>query len=220
MKKSTTILILSIMFSCIIIVPTIIISILNYECPHKKTRILEAVTATCTEDGITQGEVCLKCDEVLVKQEKIRAEHKFDEGTVIKKHSCKKDGQTNYTCTVCGYMEERIISAAHNFENDICTICNEIDKSSGGSGWKTWSVNSKIKYKNCVVDSYEIIDSYTGPSAMFNGVYVRHFPVCRKCNIKLQNYTSIAMVTKYSNPSAKDYDCPSCGAKTVVKIKV
>lgn len=203
-----------------LVVTCIILAISNYECPHRNVETTLEVKATCTKDGYTEGRVCLTCGEVLSERKRIPAEHKFDDGTVIKKSTCTRDGKTVYTCSECGFVDERTVAAAHDFEYDICTVCGEIDESSGGSGWKTSSLNSKIRYKNCIIDSYQVKDSYTGPKAMFNGVYVYYYPVCRKCDIQLQQYTSVAMITGYTNPSVREYDCPYCGTKTVVKIKI
>ena len=50
-------------------------------CEHEVV-VDAAVSATCTEDGLTEGKHCSKCDEVLVKQEKVTAlGHTTETGT-------------------------------------------------------------------------------------------------------------------------------------------
>lgn len=219
MKKSVKIF-LAVMAFVAVAVPAIIISILNYECPHKETRILEAVAPTCTKDGFTEEKVCLKCDEVLSERKRIPAEHKFDDGTVIKKSTCTRDGKTVYTCSECGFVDERTVAAAHDFEYDICTVCGEINESSGGSGWERSSVNSNIWCKNCIIDSYEIDNSYSGAAAMLNGAYIYYYPVCRGCDSLLSTSVRLGFVNKLDDPWVKDFSCPFCYVTTIVKIKV
>lgn len=42
-------------------------------CEHKNESELEAVAATCTEDGLTKGVECADCGKILVKQDKVKA---------------------------------------------------------------------------------------------------------------------------------------------------
>ena len=57
----------------------------NEECEHILT-VLPAILPTCTQSGLSEGLKCSKCDEVLVEQEIIPQQHKFE---------------TSYTCNVC-----------------------------------------------------------------------------------------------------------------------
>ena len=72
---------------------------------------LEAVSATCTEDGLTEGEECVACGIVTIKQNVIPAAHKPElvEG---KAPTCFEAGSTNgEKCSECGItlVEQEVI---------------------------------------------------------------------------------------------------------------
>ncbi|WP_050749569.1 Ig-like domain-containing protein [Slackia heliotrinireducens] len=63
----------------------------------------EAVPATCTEDGLTEGSHCSVCGEVLVAQEPVPAlGHDWDEGKVTVEPTATSEGEMTYTCKRCG----------------------------------------------------------------------------------------------------------------------
>ena len=66
-------------------------------------------------------------NNISVEQEHI---HIYDEGKIIKKPTCTKEGLIEYNCTSCDniYFEE-IEKLSHNYQNGKCTICNNIDPS-------------------------------------------------------------------------------------------
>lgn len=55
MNKSKRKVIITILLSAVIIAGIIIAVICNLPCSHKNTVILEGVSATCTQDGLTEG---------------------------------------------------------------------------------------------------------------------------------------------------------------------
>ena len=74
---------------------------------HKAVAI-EAKDATCTEAGLTEGEICSVCNKILVAQEEISAlGHKYT-STITKEVTCTEKGKKVFTCTACGdsYTEE------------------------------------------------------------------------------------------------------------------
>ena len=59
--------------------------------------------ATCTEEGLTDGKHCDRCNTVLTKQEVIPAlGHSWDAGKVTKEPTEEETGIRTYTCTACG----------------------------------------------------------------------------------------------------------------------
>lgn len=51
------------------------------------------------------------------------AAHVFDEGTVTVEATCSEEGSITYTCA-CGYKKtEEVPALAHDFKNDVCTVC-------------------------------------------------------------------------------------------------
>ena len=107
---------------------------------------LEAVAPTCTEDGLTEGECCMSCGEVFLKQEVIPAGHTevVDEAVAA---TCTENGLTEGRhCSVCGEVlaaREVIEAPGHTFgawtpvedgsgaetvkEQRICGRCNETE---------------------------------------------------------------------------------------------
>jgi hypothetical protein len=66
----------------------------------------EAVEPTCTTDGKTQGNHCLRCDKVFEQQEIIKAKgHQYT--TVVTKATFDKSGSVKTICSVCNYVKSK-----------------------------------------------------------------------------------------------------------------
>lgn len=74
-------------------------------CYHLSTTTIEGKDATCTEYGLTDGEVCVECGEVLISQKTI----------LLKEHTPVVDYAREATCTSSGLTE-----GAH------CSVCNTV----------------------------------------------------------------------------------------------
>ena len=61
--------------------------------------VIPGKAATCTEQGLTDGEKCSRCGKVLVQQEAILAlGHKWDKGSVTTQPTCEQKGVKTFTC--------------------------------------------------------------------------------------------------------------------------
>ena len=68
--------------------------------------------ATCTESGLTDGEKCSVCGEMLKEQEEISAlGHDFGDWSVTVEAGIGQEGEEQRTCSRCGEAETRIIPA-------------------------------------------------------------------------------------------------------------
>ncbi|MGN0633627.1 MAG: leucine-rich repeat protein [Oscillospiraceae bacterium] len=101
----------------------------------------EAVAATCTADGKTEGSHCSVCGEVIKAQETVPATgHKFGAWKTTKKATCKETGTQTRTCSACGKTETKTIAkTAHTYKTTVveptyesqgytlhtCTECGE-----------------------------------------------------------------------------------------------
>ena len=77
----------------------------------------EAVEATCTATGKTEGSHCSVCNEVLQEQAVIpKTEHSWDEGEIVTEATCTEAGMKKISCMACGesYTEE-IPAAGHTY---------------------------------------------------------------------------------------------------------
>lgn len=88
---------------------------------HLNDVILEAVEVTCTEDGLTAGVQCSRCDTVTTKQEVITAQgHKTT--SVVVEPNCTDKGYTEYTCSVCGevIIGNEVPALGHDYGDAAC----------------------------------------------------------------------------------------------------
>jgi len=129
----------------------------------------EAVAPTCTETGLTAGEYCTRCD-YKVEQEVVDAlGHTWGEEEFITPASCVKPGLSQYTCQVCGFVEQNEIPpiGKHNYHivertaDKIiykCTVCGD-----------TYSVvnNSPVKnlYGMILMDANLVSVDYTATTS-------------------------------------------------------
>jgi hypothetical protein len=114
---------------------------------HMHTVVIdEAVEATCTSTGLTEGKHCSKCGEILVAQTEISPKEHREEIIPAIESTCTASGFTEgKKCTVCGeilvaqtempikaHSEERIpaiestCTASGLTEGKKCTVCGEI----------------------------------------------------------------------------------------------
>ncbi|MBQ6839931.1 MAG: InlB B-repeat-containing protein, partial [Oscillospiraceae bacterium] len=87
----------------------------------------EAVAATCTETGLTEGKHCTACKEVLIPQTVVAAlGHDYQVSQVPA--ACDKEGSKTTTCARCDYHTvETLPASGHSYENGKCTVCGEAD---------------------------------------------------------------------------------------------
>ena len=84
---------------------------------HSETT-LHGKDATCSENGLTDGVICSKCQTVIVEQKVIpRKVHDYV-SQVISVPTCKTLGVTEYVCRYCGYSYELYEDMLdHNWDN-------------------------------------------------------------------------------------------------------
>ena len=79
-----------------------------------------AVDATCTKTGLTAGEHCSVCDEVITAQETIPAKGHSYEATVTAP-TCTEEGYTTHACA-CGdsHTDSKVAATGHRFVDGKC----------------------------------------------------------------------------------------------------
>ena len=95
--------------------------------PHTEETV-PGKEATCTETGLTDGKVCTACGTTTLAQEVIPAIPHTEETIPGKASTCTENGLTDgKVCTACGTVtleQTPIATAAHNYVDGICTVCN------------------------------------------------------------------------------------------------
>ena len=84
----------------------------------------EAVAATCTTAGKTEGKHCSVCGEVLVVQEEIAALG-HDYKSVVTDPTCYTEGYTTHTCANCGDTYRDSVTAMRQHQWDEGVIIQE-----------------------------------------------------------------------------------------------
>ena len=82
----------------------------------------EAIEATCTKTGLTEGKHCSVCDAVIKAQEVVPAtgKHSFGNWKITKAATCTATGTKTRTCSVCGKVETQTIAkTAHKYVNTV-----------------------------------------------------------------------------------------------------
>ena len=80
-----------------------------FGCKHKNVEVDPAVTATCTQTGLTEGKHCKKCGEILVKQEVVPLAHNYSEWEIIKEPDCIFKGEKTRSCLTCQTVDNAVI---------------------------------------------------------------------------------------------------------------
>ena len=72
-------------------------------CEHQNVLTVEGYSATCTEDGLTDGSYCADCGDVITEQKVIPAlEHTAGDWIVDKEATCTETGGKHKECVNCG----------------------------------------------------------------------------------------------------------------------
>ena len=99
---------------------------------HTHTVVIDqAVAATCTKTGLTEGKHCSVCKAIIVAQQEIKALGHTPEEVAAVAATCTADGMTAGTkCSVCGTVLsgcEVVKALGHDYKDGKCTRCGAAD---------------------------------------------------------------------------------------------
>lgn len=119
-KKLSTVLLTAVM---------LILILSGCGCEHEVV-FDEGYPASCTQDGLSDGEHCALCGKVLKKQEIIHSTGHVEERLPETEPTCTEPGLTwGKVCSVCGEIlvpqEKNAEPLGHDFEDGVCVRCGE-----------------------------------------------------------------------------------------------
>ena len=99
----------------------------------------EAVPATCTKTGLTEGKHCSVCNIVLIAQTTVKTKAHTEVIDKAVPATCVATGKTQGKhCSVCNSIlvaQTTVKKASHQYVSGICSICNDNTRDfSGGNG--------------------------------------------------------------------------------------
>ncbi len=122
---------------------------LKEACTHANTTAIgEYVAPGCTTTGMSAGEKCSNCNEVITEQEVIEAvghidadtngycdvcetlvctNHNFSEGCIITPATCTEPGEAGVKCSVCGEISEDSRTVINPTGHDMVTDAPAVD---------------------------------------------------------------------------------------------
>jgi len=110
------------------------------------TVVVDAVKATCTEDGRTEYAYCSVCSAVILNAERIPATgHKWDDGVITQRPTSTTLGVISYTCQYCGTV------IPDYFADPIIISKNPVDitkvSGSGNAVFSVSAIGTGLKYQ-------------------------------------------------------------------------
>ena len=150
----------------------------------------EAVDATCTETGLTEGKHCGVCGTVIVAQTVVDAlGHKYD--AVVTDPTCTEKGYTTYTCSVCGdtYTADEVEKLGHTYTSEVTTAPTCTEK-----GIKTFTCSCGDTYTEEIAATGHILTQVEAKA-----------PTCTEAGYEAYEYCSACDYTTYKEVAATDH---------------
>ena len=170
----------------------------------------EAVAATCTTTGLTQGSHCGTCGEVLVDQVKTAALGHDHIPTVVSP-TCEENGYTVHSCSRCSdtYTDTIVKKTGHKIVEDlaVATTC----LSSGLTQGTHCIVCEKVLIAQNVVPALgHDYESHEAKAASCTGIGWDEYQTCSRCDYS--SYSEIpALGHDYESHEAKAASCTGIG---------
>ena len=167
--------------------------------------------ATCTEEGLTDGIHCDRCDAVLTEQEVIAAlGHSWDDGEITKEPTEEETGVRTYTCGTCGATRTEtipVLEHQHIYHTVITDpTCTEI-------GYTTYTCTCGDTYIDDEVAALghnEVTDEGYAATCteegLADGIH------CDRCGVVLTRQETIPAI----GHNFENGICGGCGAEAVV----
>ena len=192
-------------------------------CQHTNVETLNAVEATCTASGLTEGKKCLDCGEVLTKQTTIPALGHKEETIEGKDATCTETGLTEgKKCSVCGEVtvEQEVIPTVAHKEETIegkAATCTEAGLTEG----KKCSVCGTVTKAQEEIPASHTEETVKGKDATCTEAGLTDGKVCSVCGEVLTKQETIpAKGHTETTLEGKDATCTEAGLTEGKKCSV
>lgn len=180
--------------------------------PHEES-IVSGTAPTCTENGLSDGKICLLCNTVLEEQTVIEAKgHVYSEEEKVDS-TCTEKGYTVYKCT-CGesYNGDFALLANHVYEE---TVISPTCQKDGYTLHKCVSCDKSYK-DNYTKGEHEYLSTEVAPSCEKDGYVLHECKVCKtsykdSTTSKLgHSYVKSVVLPTVSTQGYTKYTCSVC----------
>ena len=188
----------------------------------------EAVSATCTSSGKTEGSHCSRCNAVIKAQETVPAlGHDWSEYVQTKAPTCTEEGVKTSTCTRCQETRTQSIPAnGHTLgpdatctEDQVCTVCGAVI--SAAEGHIPGPAATCITAQTCTVCGTELkaalghdLQHHEAQAATCTEIGWNAYDTCSRCDYS--TYVEIAAKGHTAGPAATcltSQTCTVCGTE-------
>ena len=160
------------------------------ECAHLEVVVIPGKAPNCTESGLTDGSKCAKCEEILVKQEIIKALGHTEVIDNAVAPTCTETGLTEGKhCEVCNeVLVKQDVVKAIGHKEVIDAAVEATCTTSGLTEGKHCEVCNEVLVKQDVVDAFghkEVIDAAVEATCTTSGLTEgKHCDVCKEVLVK------------------------------------
>ena len=188
----------------------------------------EAVSATCTASGKTEGIHCSRCNAVIKAQQEVPAlGHDWSEYVQTKAPTCTEEGVKTSTCSRCDEERTQIIAAkGHTLgadatctEDQVCTVCGAVI--SAAEGHIPGPAATCTTPQTCTVCGTELapalghdLQHHEAQAATCTEIGWNAYDTCSRCDYS--TYVEIAAKGHTAGPAATcltSQTCTACGTE-------
>ena len=196
-----------------------------------------AVEATCTDSGLTEGKHCSVCEAVLVAQEVIPALGHTEVIDNAVEADCVNTGLTaGKHCSVCEAVlvaQEVVLPLGHSYESGLCVRCGAKDEDYHVHTWAPATCEKPQicltcgETKGSALGHTEVIDNAVAPDCVNTGLTAgKHCEVCNKVLVAQTVVSALGHnfeIAEKNEPTCIDpgftkYECSACEASYFEQI--